>query len=281
MKKGGNSGEACLRSGEHVVICPCGQVHMGVSARVPGGAGWWCAQVVLIMFVWAHVHLVTTAAAQSSGQLRFRFEPPQGVSYVLDGKYRLSDKEITLSEGRHHFTFWAPERSLLDTAFFVVADRTTDVLVRLRYSAEYVDHRRALERHARQERTGRIVPPLLAGGAAAWTTVAVLQLAGAHKDLEELEDSYAQLSDPAGIIRLKEQEIPAAKDELRQARTHALVAGGTFVVTAAATVWIRQRLAQRKPPAFEDRERIRFEGLVQAPATMGHAWCAQFSFPIR
>ena len=228
-----------------------------------------------------HGYMATCATAQSTGQLRFRFEPPQGVSYVLDGKYRLSDKEVTLSEGRHHFTFWAPERSLLDTAFFVVADRTTDVLVRLRYSAEYVDHRRALERYSRQERTGRAVPPLLAGAAAAWTTVAVIQLADAHKDLQDLEDRYAQLSDPAGILRLKQQDIPEAKNELRRARTQAFLAGGTFAVTAAATLWVRQRLAQRKPPAFEDRERIRFEGLVRSPATLGNAWCAQFSLPIR
>jgi hypothetical protein len=53
------------------------------------------------------------------------------------------------------------------------------------------------------------------------------------------------------------------------------------VVSAAATVYIRRKLARSTAPVFEDKERIRFEGLAFEPARSGSVWSATFSIPLR
>lgn len=222
-----------------------------------------------------------TVHAQSTGQLRFRFEPDRGMQFVLDGKYKLTDREITLGEGAHRFTFWAPERLMLDTTLFVVGGRTQEVLIRLRYAQDYVDHRRAEERYVKQGRWGRYLPPVVTGGAAAWATVSFLNYGKASRELDDLADSYRTSADPGGIQRLKDEDIPAAKADLRSARTQAYVATGVFAASAAATLLIRKCLAQRSTPVFEDKERIRFEGLVHQPSGVGGIWSATFSLPLR
>jgi hypothetical protein len=236
---------------------------------------------ILFVLTLICMQVFTGLHAQSTGQLRFRFEPDRGMQYVLDGKYRLGDRELTLEEGRHTFTFWAPERLMMDTAFIVEPGLTKDVLVRLRYSQEYVDHRRALERYASQQRIGRIWLPVATIGAGAWTTVAWIQLAKAHSTLVDLEDSYTTLSDPDGIQALKTTDLPNAQADLRKARTHAYVASGVFAATTAATVMLRKKLASRSAPEFQDSERIRFEGLVWEPGEQRGTWAAALSIPIR
>lgn len=235
----------------------------------------------IVMNTCAHVLVCPSLFAQATGQLRFRFEPDRGVQYVLDGKYRMSDREITLSEGSHRFVLWAPERLMLDTSFFVVGGRTVEALVSLHYSPEYVSYRRAVERHELQARWGRTLPPVLTAAAGVWTAVAVLRWARAHRDLNDLADSYRTSADPLGITRLKEEEIPAGKDDLRAARNGAYVATGMLVLSASATWYLRRKLATRTPPVFEDRERVRFEGLVNVPGERGVAWAATFSMPLQ
>jgi hypothetical protein len=235
---------------------------------------------ILILFLIC-TQALTDLHAQSTGQLRFRFEPDRGMQYVLDGKYRLGDRELTLEEGRHTFTFWAPERLMMDTAFTVEPGITKDVLVRLRYSQEYVDHRRALERYASQQRIGRIWLPAATIGAGAWSTVAWIQLAKAYSTLLDLEDSYTTLADPDRIEALKTTDLPNAQSDLRNSRTHAYVATGVFAVSAAATVLLRKKLAARSEPVFQDSERIRFEGLVWHPGMQRGTWAAALSIPIR
>lgn len=218
--------------------------------------------------------------AQSTGQLRFRFEPDRSMQFVLDGKYKLTDREITLGEGAHRFTFWAPERLMLDTTLFVEGDRTREVFIRLRYSQDYVDHRRAEERYVKEGRWGRYLPPVVTGGAAAWATVSFLNYGKASRALDDLADSYRTSADPGGIQRLKDEEIPSAKSDLRSARTQAFVATGVFAASAAVTLIIRKRLAQRTAPVFDDKERIRFEGLVHQNTGVGGIWSATFSLPL-
>lgn len=237
--------------------------------------------IIATVIVGIQVLLSGTLHAQPTGQLRFRFEPDRGMQFVLDGKYKLVDREITLGEGAHRFTFWAPERLMLDTTLFVEGDRTREVFIRLRYSQDYVDHRRAEERFVKQQRWGTYLPPVITAGAAAWATVSFLNYGKASRELDDLADSYRTSADPGGIQRLKEQEIPDAKADLRSARTQTIVATGLFAASAAATLIIRKRLAERKAPVFEDKERIRFEGLVHQPMGNGGIWSATFSLPLR
>ncbi len=221
------------------------------------------------------------ASAQSTGQLRFRFEPDRGMQYVLDGKYRMSDREITLGEGAHRFSFWAPERIMLDTTFFIVGDRLQEVFVRLRYSQDYVDHRKAQERYEQQARWGHYLPPVITGGALAWTAVSYFRYRKAGNSLDDLAEEYKSSADPGRIETLKTVDIPDAKNDLKSARTQTYVAGGITLASAAATVIIRQRMAKRSTPDFEDKERLRFEGLVHEPGRTGGIWSATFSLPIR
>lgn len=224
---------------------------------------------------------ILEASAQTTGQLRFRFEPDRGMQYVLDGKYRMSDHEITLGEGAHRFTFFAPERVMLDTTFFVVGDRLQEVFVRLRYSQDYVEFRKAEERYAQQARWAHYLPPVITGGALAWTAVSYIRYRKAGNNLDDLAEEYSGSADPGRIRTIKELDIPDAKDDLRSARTQTYVAGGITMASAAATVIIRQRMAKRSTPTFEDKQRLRFEGLVHEPGRTGGIWSATFSLPIR
>ena len=237
--------------------------------------GYTCVLLILV------VCSTIGASAQSTGQLRFRFEPDRGMQYVLDGKYRMSDHEITLGEGAHRFTFFAPERLMLDTTFFIVGDRLQEVFVRLRYSQDYVDHRKALERYEQQARWGHYLPPVITGGALAWTAVSYFRYRKAGNTLDDLAEEYNGSADPGRIANLKEVDIPDAKDHLRSARTQTYVSGGITLASAAATVIIRQRMAKRSTPTFEDKERLRFEGLVHETGRTGGIWSATFSLPIR
>lgn len=244
----------------------------------------WPSPHALPAAVFALALLVTGSStkAQNTGQLRFRFEPDRSMQYVLDGKYRLTDRELTLEEGSHRFTFWAPERVMIDTAFVVEAGRSKDVLVRLLYSQDYVDHRNALARHHSQQRIASLWLPAVTVGTGAWATVAWVGLAKSHSTLMDLEDSYSTLSDPDRIAALKEIDIPNAQADLRSARTHTYVATGVFAASAAVTVLLRKKLAARPEPVFEDKERIRFEGLVWQPDIhRGGTWAAALSIPIR
>lgn len=222
----------------------------------------------------------TCAFSQSTGQLRFLFQPPYGVSYVLDGKYRMAEQELTLTEGPHRFTFWAPERRMLDTTLHVAPDRLTEVAVTLRYAPAFIDHRHALDRHQRLMRWSRWGPPVLTAGTGAWATVAWIRHVRADQRLDELAESYRSSADPRGIERLKNEEIPVAKDDFRRSRTGAYVATGAFVLSAGATVLLRHTVLRRPPPAYRDEERVRFEGLVCAPPAPG-AWPAAVPGPWR
>jgi hypothetical protein len=238
-----------------------------------------CFRAFLMICV-ATVVVPAQLSAQASGQLRFRFEPDRGMQYVLDGKYRLTDKEMTLTEGTHRFVFWAPERLMLDTAFTIVPDRTLDVLVRLRYSQDFVDYRKALARYEKQDKWGRYLPPVVMGATAVWATVAIIDLDKSYDELQDLNDAYSASADPGRIDVLKDEALPAAKDELKAARIQAYVASGLFVASTVGTVLIRKHLAKRVPPVFEDKERIRFEGLAYQPGQRGSTWAAVISIPL-
>ena len=236
----------------------------------------------------ARVHLLIPialiaqiACAQVTGKVRITGIPEQGLRYVLDGKYEMTDREVTLTEGDHHFTFWAPEHRILDTTIFVMGNWTYDLKVVLQRPYEFVEYRSELERYHSRQKLGRTIPPIVTAGLGAWAVVSTLRYAKAHKDLDALGDEYSTLSDPAAIARLKEEEIPAAKDEFNKMRTQTYVSAGLFAVSLGAAAYIRHRIAHQQPPTYEDKERSRFEGLVWLPGPSGGTWAAAITIPIR
>lgn len=220
------------------------------------------------------------AVGQATGTLRLNMEPAGSTEYVLDTAYRMRDRELRLLEGPHHFVFWAPERRMLDTTITVVPGVTTDVRIGLRYSEEYIQWRKRSERYTTTRRWGLYGPPVVAAGAAAWMVVSILNYGQAHQDLDDLEAAYAASSDPGEIQRIKEVDIPEAKDDFAKARTATIVSTSLFVVSAGATWYLRRKLEENRPPAFEDKERTRFEGLVWVPGHHGGTWAAGITIPL-
>ena len=229
-----------------------------------------------------HVLMWGCAFAQSTGKLRLNVEPIGTTEYVVDGKYRMRDREITLEQGAHRFLFWAPERRILDTTLTVVPDRTTEISLQLRYSQEFIAHRQAMGRYTVMNRWGRIAPPILAAGFGAWSVVSFINYKQANDELIELSDTYGVSTVPGSISRLKDDDIPAAKDDFAKARTQFYLSTGLFAVSLGATLYLRHKLATKQPPKFEDKEKLRFDGLVWSPTPEGRgAWAARLTIPIR
>jgi hypothetical protein len=222
----------------------------------------------------------TLSMAQSTGRLRLIMEPAGQTDYVLDGQFRMRDREVSLMEGPHRFVFWAPERRMLDTVLTVVAGGTNDVRISLRYSEEYIQWRKQAEQYETQRRWGLYAPPVVAAGAAAWMVVSYMNYSQAHRELDDLEEAYAASTDPGEISSIKSEDIPAAKDDFAKARTQTIVASSLFVVSTGATWYLRRKLSSRTAPVFEDKERTRFEGLVWVPGGTGGTWMAGLSIPL-
>ena len=222
----------------------------------------------------------TLSMAQSTGRLRLIMEPAGQTEYLLDGQFRMRDREVSLMEGPHRFVFWAPERRMLDTVLTVVAGGTSDVRISLRYSEEYIQWRKQAEQYETQRRWGLYAPPVIAAGAAAWMVVSYMNYSQAHRELDDLEEAYAASTDPGEISSIKSEDIPAAKDDFAKARTQTIVASSLFVVSAGATWYLRRKLSSRTAPVFEDKERTRFEGLVWVPGGTGGTWMAGLSIPL-
>ncbi|MBK8497937.1 MAG: hypothetical protein IPL52_03755 [Flavobacteriales bacterium] len=219
--------------------------------------------------------------AQTTGTLRVFCEPSGSCQYILDGKHRLNDREITLLEGPHRFVFWAPERRMLDTMFMVTGGQLHEARVQLHYSQEFIEFSRQADSHRRRDRWLRYGTPVLTVGAGAWAGVSIAQALKARKDLDALADDYATLSDPGAITALKDQRIPDANSALRRTRTMAYVSSGVFVLSAGA-YWYAQKVRRaNKAPLFEDKEKVRFDGLVWVPGATGGTWAMAATIPIR
>src|SRR5690606_1330173 len=94
--------------------------------RPRGGNARMNARVLLLITI---TMIAQFACAQVTGKVRITGIPDQGLRYVLDGKYEMTEREVTLTEGDHHFTFWAPEHKVLDTTIFVMGNWTYDLKI--------------------------------------------------------------------------------------------------------------------------------------------------------
>lgn len=256
----------------------------GESMRPWGHGSMWPRRIVRLFVIglFAVIHgQMSTCVSQSTGTVRI-FCEPGGSSYVLDGQHRMADRELTLMEGPHRFVFWAPERRMLDTTLMVLPNTTRELRVQLRYSQEYIAFRHRADNFTRNTRWLRYGPPVLALGSAAWAGVSIKHAIDARKDLDALADAYTDSSYPAGIRDIKQEKLPAANKELRDARTMAYVSSGVFVASAAAVWYTRRVLKHRALPVFEDKEKARFEGLAWVPMGAGEGvWMAGLTIPLR
>jgi len=241
--------------------------------------GWMKA---LFLAACAHAQLSTFVFAQSTGTLRITCEPQATFSYVLDGKYRQKDREITLMEGPHRLVFWAPERRMLDTTISVAPNAVRELRIQLRYSEEFISYNKKLRRYERDNRLLKYGTPALVLGSFAWFGVSVYRGIDAQNDLDRMRTEYAESTNPAGITDLKDAQIPDANKRLRQARVMAGVSGGLMIGTGALWYYLKKSRSERKPPVFEDKEKARFDGLAFVPSNDGHGvWMAALTIPLR
>ena len=224
--------------------------------------------------------LAAVCMAQRTGRLLLDLSPAGTTTYILDGKYRMSDRQLDLMEGPHRFVFWAPERRMLDTTIVVQPGAQVEARIELRYSEEYVAWRKQAARGTTGNKWLRYAPPVVLAGSAALVVVSLLKHEQAYEDLNALEGDYRAQLDPGRIAAIKRVDLPAAKDALSRTRTAALAAGGVFTLATAATLYLRSKARNNVQAPFEDEERVRFEGLVYAPLPQGTVWGASMSIPL-
>jgi len=92
--------------------------------------------------------------------------------------------------------------------------------------------------------------------------------------------AYEELSTPGEISVLKDKTIPEHNDDLVKARTGLYVSAAITTVAAGAMVYFRLVTKRGDKPVFEDKEKVRFEGLAWVPDAQGSFWMAGITIPI-
>lgn len=211
------------------------------------------------------------AHAQRSGTLRLKLDPGN-TTYRLDHKFTMARPEVELMEGPHQFSFWAPQRRMVDTTLTVIPDKTTEFSLRLPYSTEYLVYQRDLDAWTKERRLVRLLPAATTGAALVWTAIAYGGMKKAHDQLDADRNAYEQAGSPHAITVLKDRTMPAHKDDFKRANTQFQVAAGVTLLCAGATAWLYLRSARKPKPVFQDKEKLRFEGLSWVPGPQGGSW---------
>lgn len=242
--------------------------------------------IAILLLTGAHVYDLSrpngmgTCSAQSTGTIRLLVDPGHNFQFVVDKKHRMEQREVTLSEGLHTLSIWAPERMVVDTPVFVVAGRTADLVVRLPYSPAFLDHKRELGRFEGRRTVVRTVPAVVTAGGAIWAGIALGKYGRAHKQLEADRATYEDNVQPLSITELKETTIPQHKEEFRQARTGFYVATGFTLLSAGVTYYVFRRTGKWDRPVFNDPEKVRFEGITWVPSPQGGHWATAITIPL-
>lgn len=214
-------------------------------------------------------HLLT---AQTTGTLRISVDPHVGHAYVLDHQFRMTKPELELTAGPHHFSFWAPQRKLVDTTLTVVVGKVTAFQLRLPYSTGYLVYQRDLEAYRKNMGLMRTLPAIATGGALVYTAVKYSAMQKAHDQLDKDRGLYHVATSPHAVTVLKQETMTAHKEEFKQARTHFAIAAGATALFAGTTAWLYLRSAKKPKPEFHDTEKVRFDGLSWMPGPGGGTW---------
>jgi len=220
-------------------------------------------------------------SAQTVGKLRLLVDPGGDYQFVLDHKYKMQQREVELSTGAHHFSFWAPQRQILDTTFNVMEGRTQDVVVRLPYSAEYRQYQNDIDHYRSRMWTHRLIPAIASVGGITWSVLSYININDAQDKLDQDVTNYNEGYVPSELAKLKTVTIPADYDAFRSARTRFYVSSGITAVVLLGTAWLWMKSGKRAVPTFEDKEKVLFDGLVWMPDAKGGAWYTGLTIPLR
>lgn len=220
------------------------------------------------------------AMAQGKGEVQLHVAPQRGMAYVLDGKERLNNRALVLPAGEHRFTFWAPDRRILDTTLTIVADTSIAFYKTLEPTEAYLAYVNVQRKVKQQRLFYRAVPLLATAAAGLYTMSAVKKNNDTRAALVEAEERYSTLRDPGMIATEKRDVLPRLQEDHDAAyRNLSLGVIGTTAF-ALATVWGFIKAARIEDPVYEDRERIRFDGLVYVPGQRGGMLHAALTIPL-
>lgn len=210
--------------------------------------------------------------AQSSGKLHLQVDPPTNFSYRLDHRFTLQQTDMELLEGVHHFSFWAPQRKIVDTTITITGGEARIIQLRLPYSTEYLIYQRDMRAYEKNMRLIRVLPATITGCALVFTGFKYASMKKAHNKLEEDATAYDDATSPHAITVLKETTIPEHTDDFEKARTAFDVSAGVTVLFAGITTYLYLRSAKTPRPVFHDTEKVRFDGLAWMPSPNGGIW---------
>ncbi|MBP8824667.1 MAG: hypothetical protein KBH07_13580 [Flavobacteriales bacterium] len=210
--------------------------------------------------------------AQSTGTLRMAVDPHVGHAYVLDHEFRMNKPELELTAGPHHFSFWAPQRKLVDTTLIVVAGKVTSFQLRLPYSTEYLVYQRDLKAYQKDMGLMRTLPAMVTGGAMVYAVFSYSAMQKAHAQLEKDRGLYDIGASPQAITVLKDETMATHKEDFRKARSGFIISSGATALLACTTAWLYLHSAKKPQPVFRDAEKVRFDGLSWMPGPDGGSW---------
>jgi len=228
----------------------------------------------------ALVALVPGLAQAQKGEVRLAVQPSQGLQYILDGAERMSNPGLMLPAGPHRFVFYAPDRSILDTTIQVYSDSVVLFRKVLPPTPEYRAHLAARQRNGYNRFLLKATPIAVTSAATFFALSANRSRIKADESLREAEEQYAVERNPAEIAGLKESVIPARQAELDAAHRRTLIWTGVAVIGAAATVAGFIKAARIEDPLYEDKEKIRFDGMAWA-GPRGMVYMASLQIPLR
>ncbi|HMQ74946.1 MAG TPA: hypothetical protein PKE21_00680 [Flavobacteriales bacterium] len=244
-----------------------------------GGTG---GLIAAFLFTGAFCCFVGPAIAQTTGQLRLVVDPGHDFQVILDGAHRMQERVLDLPEGNHRLQLWAPTRRIVDTTVYVRAGSSRELVVRLPYSAEFIEYQYALGRFRKREWLSKALPSVATAGALGWATASYVAYSKAGQQLRNDKNLYNTSADPGEIAELKNDRIPAHQDDFRRSKVMLGVSTGVFAVAAAYTIWSYRRADRTPLPLFDDREKVRFDGLVWLPGPDGRGvWAAGLTIPLR
>ncbi len=220
------------------------------------------------------------ASAQETGFVRLLVDPGHNFAAVVDGT-RYEGRLLELPTGERKVSLWAPGRMVVDTTITVPAGRSIDLVIQLPHDLEYMAFAREEDRLLRRKRLVRSVPLVATIGAMVWTMTAIRGYNDAHAQLEADRAEYDRLFLPGSIRVLKDETMPAHKEDFKNARNGMYMASAVTALGVGATVYVFNRTARREKSVFDDKQKARFDGLAWMPSQVGGTWAVHLSFPLR
>ena len=210
-------------------------------------------------------------------------QPFPQVEYILGDTARFKEAvlpAVRLPEGDHHLVFWAPNCTLLDTVLHVSTGGMMEMRKVLRPTPEYITYHRASEKVWLHKAMWKGIPMLFTLGFGLKGYFDHRAHDQAYDDLHALRDSYPTLLRPSDIEGLKQVTIPAAQQDLEDTRRRFVTSVAACGVGALATVYGFIHARKLKEPPYEDKEKVKFEGLAWLPVGGTGMYVAGISIPL-